>query len=491
MAVRTGAEYVERLKKTPREVWIRGERVEDVTTHPALRRPMMQIANLYDMQHEPAYRDILTRPGPSGPIGTSFAPCHTREDLEARGQAYRLWSEATLGMMGRSPDFLNTSLLAFVEGKDVFARQGERFADNVQRYYEYVRDNDLFLTHALVPPQTDRSKQDSEQSEEFLHMGVVRETDDGLVLRGARMLATLAPITDELLVYTTPGLRPGDERHAVTFAIPIETPGLRLISREPFDDGTRNAFDHPLSANFEEADCLVVFDDVLVPWDRVFMYGDVALSNSLYPDSGIRQHPAHQSGVRGLVRMEFATGVAMRLAQSVKIDGFLHVQQKLGEAVAATEICRALLTAATTNFETTKVGTVQPQLGSLHTLRMHLSANYPKVIETIQILGAGGLLMMPSAQDFASPIAGDLAKYYQGAGGLDATERVRIFKLAWDLCGDGFGQRALQYERYYAGDPVRILAMNYVNSDKAAPFNLVDRALELAGDPVDAVGRLG
>jgi anthranilate 3-monooxygenase (FAD)/4-hydroxyphenylacetate 3-monooxygenase len=369
----------------------------------------------------------------------------------------------------------------------VFARLGDRYAENVKRYYEYVRDNDLFLTHALITPQTDRSKSSAEQAEEFLHMGVVAESDEGLVVRGARMLATLAPMADELLVYNLPGLRAGDERHAAVFAVPIETPGLRLISREPYDDGSRNTFDHPLSAHFEEADSLVVFDDVLVPWDRVFLHGDVALANAMYGETNLRQHTGHQTGVRGLVKMQFATGVAMKLAQSVKIDSFLHVQQKLGEAIAATEICRSLLTAAEVEYETGSSGSLRPRFNPLQTLRLHLSASYPKVIETLQTLGAGGLLMMPSAADFASPIAGDIEKYFQGADGLAATDRVRLYKLAWDLCGDGFGQRALQYERYYAGDPVRLLAMNYKDYDKTESFALVDHALDLSGDPVTAV----
>ncbi len=389
--------------------------------------------------------------------------------------------------MGRAPDFLNTTVMALAEEPGVFARLGDRYAENVKRYYEYVRDNDLFLTHALITPQTDRSKSSAEQAEEFLHMGVVIQSNEGLVVRGARMLATLAPMADELLVYNLPGLRAGDERHAAVFAVPIETPGLRLISREPYDDGSRNTFDHPLSAHFEEADSLVVFDDVLVPWDRVFLHGDVALANAMYGETALRQHTGHQTGVRGLVKMQFATGVAMKLAQSVKIDSFLHVQQKLGEAIAATEICRSLLTAAEVGYETGSSGSLRPRLDPLQTLRMHLSASYPKVIETLQTLGAGGLLAMPSAADFASPIAGDIDKYFQGADGLTATDRVRLYKLAWDLCGDGFGQRALHYERYYAGDPVRLLAMNYKNYDKTESFALVDHALDLSGDPVTAI----
>lgn len=483
MPVRTGAQYVENLQKHPREVWLRGERVDDVTTHPALRRPIEQIARLYDLQHDPELAPVLTAPGPDGArVGRAFLPCRTPEDLAARRAAYRAWAEPTLGLMGRSPDFLNTTLMAFTESPGVFARLGQRYADNIARYYSYVRDNDLFLTHALITPQTDRSKGASEQQEQFLHMGVVSETAEGLVVRGARMLATLAPMADELIIYSLPGLRPGDERHAACFAIPIDTPGLRLISRAPFDDGTRHPFDHPLSSHFEEADCLVVFDDVLVPWDRVFLHGDVELANALYAETDLRQHTAHQTGVRGLVKLQFVTGLAMKLSQSVKIDGFLHVQQKLGECIAAVEQAHALLVAAEAEYETTATGTVRPRFNALQTLRVVLATQYPKLVEVLQTLGAGGLLMMPSAEDFGSPIADDIARYYRGAE-MSAVDRIRLYKLAWDLCGDAFGQRAVQYERYYAGDPVRILAMNYLAYDKSECFRLVDRALALAGDP--------
>jgi anthranilate 3-monooxygenase (FAD) / 4-hydroxyphenylacetate 3-monooxygenase len=486
--IRTGAQYVERLAKTPREVWMRGKRVEDVTVHPTLRASVRQIARLYDMQHDAEFADALTRPGADGPVGVSFVAPRTYEDLLARREAYRVWAESTFGLMGRSPDFLNTTLMAFIEEPGVFERMGVRYADNLRSYFEYVRDNDLFLTIALVTPQTDRSKTSGAQADEFLHMGVVRETADGLIVRGARMLATLAPVADEILIYNLPGLRAGEERHAAVFAIPIGTPGLRFISREPYDDGARNSFDHPLSANFEEPDCLVVFDDVLVPWERVFLHGDVELANALFAETNVRQHTAHQTGVRGLVKMQLITGVAMKLAQTVKIDSFLHVQQKLGELIAATETCRALLRASEVDFEISTSGrSIRPAFLPLQTLRLHLAVSYPKAAEVLQTLGAGGLLMMPSAEDFGSEIGGDIARYYQGAGGLDATDRVRLYKLAWDLCGDGFGQRAVQYERYYAGDPVRAHARSYLNYDKSDAFRLVDRALALAGDPEQAV----
>ena len=127
-----------------------------------------------------------------------------------------------------------------------------------------------FLTHALVQPPTDRSKASADQAEEFLHVGTVRETSEGIVIRGARMLATLGPVADEVLVYNMPNLQPQDTKHALAFALPIDTPGLRQICREPFESGGRSAFDHPLGVHFEEPDAMMIFDDVFVPWDRVF-----------------------------------------------------------------------------------------------------------------------------------------------------------------------------------------------------------------------------
>jgi anthranilate 3-monooxygenase (FAD) / 4-hydroxyphenylacetate 3-monooxygenase len=485
--IRTGQQYIERLKQTPREVWIKGKRVDDVTTHPAFRGPLSQIAKIYDLQHDPATRDTLTREYGGKRVPVSFIPPRSYDDLLSRREAYRVIADVTFGLMGRSPDFLNTTLMALAEAKDYLAKGGEQYAENVQRYYEYIQHNDLFLTHALLAPQTDRTRSSAAQSEEFLHMGVARETEEGLILRGARMLATLAPIADELLVYNMPGLKPDEGRFSTAFAIPIDSPGLRLITREPFDDGTRSSFDHPLSSHFEEADSLLVFDDVLVPWDRVFVHDNVELSNGLLIESNLRQHTAHQTGVRGLTKMEFVVGVAMKLSQSIRIDQFQHVQTKLGEAIAATEICRALIVAGENGYSTNERGVVYPDFTALQTLRLHLASAYPKVVEVLQILGAGGYLMMPSAEDFASPIADDIHRYLQGAGGLPAEERVRLYKLAWDLCGDGFGQRTLQYERYYAGDPVRLFATNYTTYDKTRAFALVDDALTLSGDPVKAV----
>ncbi|WP_290899288.1 4-hydroxyphenylacetate 3-hydroxylase N-terminal domain-containing protein [Hoeflea sp.] len=334
MGVRNGQQFIDGLKANPREVWINGERIEDVTTHPAFSRIVRQLARLYDAQVDPATRDTLTYevPETGQRAGMAFMPAKTAEDLRRRRDAFYHWASMNFGLMGRSPDFLNVSLLAFAEAREVFGRGGQRYADNIVNYYEYVRDNDLFLSHALITPQNDRTKSSAEQKN--LHMRVVKETDSGIYVQGARMVATLGAVADEMLMYCLPGIPESDADHALSFAVKVSDPGVRQICREPYTlDGQRSDFDHPLSNNFEENDSLLIFDNVFVPWERVFMYRDVALNNALYTETALRNYTAHQTNTRALVKMQFAVGVAMAVARSIGADKFLHVQRMLGEAL--------------------------------------------------------------------------------------------------------------------------------------------------------------
>lgn len=485
MPVRSGREFIEGLRNGRREVWISGERVEDVTSHPAFAAIVRELAALYDAQVAPETRDQLTWvvPETGERAALAFMPARSADDLRRRRDAYRVWAEMNFGLMGRSPDFLNVSLLAFWEAREVFGRGGQRFADNVVRYYEYVRDHDLFLSHALITPQNDRTKPSSEQAK--IHMRVVRENADGIFVSGARMVATLGAVADEMLIYSLPGLQPSDADHALAFAIPIAHPGVRQICREPYAlDGTRSDFDHPLSNRFEENDSLLIFDEAFVPWERVFIYRDVGLSNALYADSALRNHTAHQTNTRALVKMQFAVGVAMEVARSIGADRFLHVQTMLGECLNYIEFLKSGLLHSEVACEPTPMGTVRPLLAPLQALRTMLPAAYPQVIEVIQKIAAGGFMMMPSGADFAVPdLRDDTDLYYQGAGGISSVDRARLFKLAWDLAGEAFGARLVQYERYYAGDPVRTLAGNYLGADDRDPKRLVTAALALAGDP--------
>jgi 4-hydroxyphenylacetate 3-monooxygenase oxygenase component len=479
MGVRAGAAYIAGLKQHPRDVWIQGRHVTDVTADPVFRRPIETIARLYDIQTDPEHSAEMTYcVEETGELaGMAFMVPRTTDDLAKRRKAVKRWADATFGMVGRSPDFLATTLMAFSESAEFFARGGDSFADNVIAYYKYCRDHDLFLTHAIVNPQVDRSRASSEQSDAFIHLGVVDETAEGLIVRGAKMLATHGPIADELLVYPTPGSRTGDERYIVAFGIPLSTPGVRLICREPFDDGRLSEWDHPLGARFEEPDAMVVFDDVLIPWSRVFLHGDIILGNQLIVQANLRNHTGHQSAIRALAKAQFVTGVTIAVTRSVKTDVFLHVQEQLGELLGHLQLIEGAIVISEVNAEETGHGSVRPAYNSLQALRYHFPKIYERMVQVTQVLGAGGLLINPMEADLASDISGDIERYYQGAG-IEARRRIRLSKLAWDVTGTQFAQRMLQYERYYAGDPVRLGAAFYLMQDVEPLLKIVDRALE-------------
>ncbi len=476
MAARNGTQFIEGLRGNPREVWVAGRRVDDVTTDPMFVRPVQSIAALYDLQVAPAHREVMTYAGEHGEAGASFMIPRRPADLVQRRESMKIWADATFGTVGRSPDYLNTVLMTWAEGADFFGQRGARFAQNVRDYYAYCRDRDLFLTHAIVNPQTDRSKASHQHDDAFAHLGVVEETKDGLIVRGAKMLATHGPTADELLVYPLPGLREGEERYVLAFGIPASTPGLRFICREPFDDGTQSQWDHPLGARFEEPDAVCVFDDVLIPWERIFLYGDVKMGNAMFAQASIRNHTGHQTAIRGLAKCQLVTGVAIAMTRAIKSDVFLHVQEQLGELLGYLELIEAAILMSEQKAEPTGRGALRPAYAPLQALRYHLPKMYERMVQVTQVLGAGGLLINPMEADLHSAIGGDIARYYRGAN-LDAQQRIHLSKLAWDVTGTQFGQRMLQYERYYAGDPVRVGAGYYLDYDVAPLLAQVERAL--------------
>lgn len=480
MGVRDGKSYISRLKSHPRDVWIAGRRVADVTADAVFRRPIAAMAMLYDRQCDPDLRAEMTYRTDSGDeAGLSFIIPRSHDDLVRRRGAMRVWAEATFGTMGRSPDFLNTVLASMADAPEVFAERGARFADNVQRYYRYCRDNDLFLTHALVNPPVDRSKSASQQADKYAYLGVVEETKDGLVVRGAKMLATHGPTADELMVYPLPfSVRPGEEKYAVAFAIPTDTVGLRFICREPFDAGDQSEWDHPLGSRFEEPDAMAIFDDVLVPWDRVFLHGNVALANTMFARTRMQCHTGHQTAVRGFAKCEFMTALAVALTRSVKTDSYVHVQEKLGECLGYLQLIEGAIVLSELKAEISAHGSFRPALEPLQALRYHIPRFYERMVQVTQVLGAGGILANPTEADLDSPIGADIHRYYRGADS-DAEAKILLLKLAWDATGTQFGQRQLQYERYYAGDPVQMGASIYAMQNHAALIALVDRAMHM------------
>jgi 4-hydroxyphenylacetate 3-monooxygenase len=472
MPARTGAEFLDRLSRTRTHVEIQGETLTGgVADHPAFRSVVRTYAGLFDLQHDPKYRNILTYPSPTTgePVAISFLVPRTAADLACRRQASKLWADASFGMLGRTGDYLNSGLMALASAADWFSQADTAFSRNIVAYYEKVRENDLLCTHTLIPPQANRAVAGSQQAGGALRAHIVREDDNGIVVRGARMLATIGPFADELLVFPSTVLRgtAEDKPYSFAFAIPTDAPGLRFIARESFDYG-RSHFDHPLGSRFDEPDAVVIFDDVHVPYERCFVLGDPELCNGFYTKTDAVAHMTHQVVARTTAKTEYVLGLTALLTEAIGIGQFQHVQADLADIITTLETVRALGRAAEADATLNAYNVLTPAWPPLNTARNLFPKLYQRFPEILRKLGASGLMATPTEADVTGHAAGDIDTYLQAAT-LTGAERVRLFRLVWDTCASAFASRQALYEYYFFGDPVR-MAGAYVASYDTTPY---------------------
>ncbi|KNE80875.1 MULTISPECIES: 4-hydroxyphenylacetate 3-monooxygenase, oxygenase component [Streptomyces] len=478
MAARTGKEFLDRLSRSRPTVHIQGETLTgSVQDHPAFRNVVRSYAELYDLQHAPEHKDVLTYPSPTTgePVATSFLTPRTPEDLARRRGAFKIWADHSMGMLGRTGDYLNSSLMALASAADWFGQADPAFGENIRRYYEKVREEDLLCTHTLVPPQANRAVAGTGQGGGRLAARIVREDDNGVVVRGARMLATIAPFADEMLVFPSTVLRgtPEDKPYSYAFAVPNDAKGLRYIAREPLDHD-RPRHDHPLGSRFEESDAVVVFDDVHVPYERCFVLGDPELCNGFYAQTSSVVHMAHQVVTRTTAKTEYILGLVSLLTEAIGIEQFQHVQQDVAEVITTLETLRAFLRAAEADAEVNEYGVLTPAFAPLNAARNLYPRLYQRFPEILRKLGASGLMATPTEADVTGPAAADIEAYLQSAT-LSGADRVKLFRLVWDTCISAFSGRQALYEYYFFGDPVR-MAGAYVRSYDREPYKVRVRA---------------
>lgn len=482
MAARTGKEYLAGLADS-REIWFDGKRVASVVDHPILGRMARTLAEIYDLQHDPALKNTLTYPSPTTgePVSLSFIQPRSIDELVRRREMFKHWADFSGGMLGRTPDYLNAILAGCASAQSYFAKNGAAYGARIVAYYGLCRERDLCATHTFVDPQINRARSQSEQKDPSVPLHIVGESSDGLVVSGARMLATLAPYADELYVFPSPSRTQQSDapKFAFAFALPVATPGLKFICRESLDFGASVA-DYPLTARFEEMDAVAVFHEVVVPWERVFLKGDIGLCNRLFRETPAFLHGIHQFTVKNLAKAEFVLGVASLVAEAIGRTELPAYQQMLGEIVDAVETERAFLRAAEADAITDENGFVHPNPNILSTARNYFPKIYPRLIEILQLIGSSGLMATPTTQDINSAELGaEIDRYYQSAT-LLGKERVQLFRLAWDLACSSFAGRQTLYERFFAGDPFLLMATRYTSYDRSAAVARVKAMLARA-----------
>ncbi|EKN65892.1 pyoverdin chromophore biosynthetic protein PvcC [Neobacillus bataviensis LMG 21833] len=474
MAAIKGKDYLSRLKNTPPETWLGDEKIIDPTSHPLVASPAKSIAKLYDLQWDDDKKDYMLYTDPiTGELeGTQFLVPRSKEELKKRGQMHLEWAKASYGFMGRSTDFMSAQLLGWYSNAEFFGK----FADNVREYFRYVQKNDLFLTHVLINPQVDRSQPPSKQPDEFTYLGVVKETEDGIIVRGAKMMATAGPYADEVLVFPFANQKMDieDYKYAISFAVPMSAPGLRCIARESYVKESQ--MDYPLASQFDELDGILVFDDVFVPWNRVFIYQEPEKVNQVLNYTSL--FTGHQSTIRLMTKLQFVAGLAMKATEVINTNVFPQVQDLMGEITTYIELCRAAITAAEEGAKPNEQGIYIPDFRPLSAIRNSGNRWYPRSREILQIILAGGLMYQPASFSvFDSPIKEDIEKYFRGAD-ISAKEKIQIYKIANELAVSSFGSRHELYERYYAGDPLFLrINSQYKKYDKTECYSLVDQLI--------------
>jgi 4-hydroxyphenylacetate 3-monooxygenase len=487
MGARTGQQFIDRLAASRPTIHIQGETVtEAVPSHPAFRNLVSSYAALYDMQHDPALRDTMTYESPTSGerVGMSFIVPGSGEDLVKRRAMMKVWADYSLGTLGRTGDYLNCCMMALSQASPWFAQADPAFAENVRAYYERVREEDLLLTHTLITPQANRSQDAAQQQGGALTARIVREDDNGVVIRGARMLATIGPIADEMLVFPSTVLKgtPDDAPYSFAFAINCDAPGLRFICRESLDYG-RSHFDHPLGSRFEEIDAVVVFDDVHVPYERCFMLGHPELCNTFYTDTTAVAHMTHQVAARTIAKTEAVLGLVSLLTEAIGIEQFQHIQEDIAEVIVALEIVRSLVRAAEADAAPNEFGVCTPRLEPLNACRNwfpKISQRFPQILRK---LGASGLMALPTEADISGDPREDIELYLQAAT-LGGPERVRLFRLAWDMSMSAFAGRQTLYEYYFFGDPVRMAGALVRSYDRTPYTQQVREFLDRAELPI-------
>lgn len=451
--MRTGHEYLAGLRDG-RTVYLDGEIVDDVVEHPAFAGIAQTMAGLYDVSADPAngmqHQSLEIGAAANRALGIP----RSAAELTARRQAVTTWARSTHGWVGRSPDHVGSFLAAFAANAEVFDTEEKTFSVNVRKYYRHVVANDLFVSYAIIPPQHSRATTASGWEGDYIQVGVVDETEEGLIVRGSQMLATGAAVADELLVTCIKPLGPDDADFAVSFALPVDTEGLKLINRRPYGPATTGSFDYPLTSRFDEPDSLVIFDDVLVPWDRVFVDRSPEKLRQQFFATGAHQLGNWQAQTRFSEKLKFIAAVARKVTQVNGTDKIPGVQEKLGELASLVASVESALLAAEYTAEPDAGGMLRPGARALYGAMGQQAELYPRVIQILRDLVGGGVLQMPSSHaDMTSEITGaDVARYINSPN-VSSEERIKLFRLAWDIIGSEFGGRHQQYELFYAGAP--------------------------------------
>jgi 4-hydroxyphenylacetate 3-monooxygenase len=448
---KTGAEHITSLKDG-RTVYLDGKLVGDVTEHPAFRNAVHSAAALYDFQARPENLEFMTfRPnGSNRRVNRAWQMPRSYEEMVQRRKALQAWAAQSCGYFGRSPDHLASSLVGQRMGIEVFRKHSAERAKAFADYFDFASRNDLFLTYVIINPQAERGKAWGEQDEDLVAR-IVDEDASGVTIRGAKMLGTSSIMANEVFVANLQPLKAGEEALAFSCALPMNAKGLRVLSRKSYEQHAVSLYDNPLSSRFDENDALMYFDDVKVPWERLFVYRDPNMCRAQFHDTQGHAYQNYQAQIRLSVKTSFLAGLARRVTEAIGTTNIPSVSEQLGMLAAEVGMVNAMLSGMEASGS--QVGEwYVPNKHFMYSAQVLTQDLYPRVIRTIRELAGGALIMLPSSVlDFGNPEMTAIINKTQRSATMAPEQKVKFLKAAWDAVGSEFGSRHTQYEMFYAG----------------------------------------
>lgn len=474
----TGKEYLTSLLDD-RQIYICGERIKDITIHPAFRNSIASIAQLYDALHSSENHDILcwdTDTNNGGYTHKFFRFATSSDEIRQQRDAIAEWSRYSYGWMGRTPDYK----AAFCCALGAYPEFYGSFADNAKTWYKNIQESCSYFSHAIANPPIDRHNPTSH------FIKIEKETDAGVIVSGAKGMATNSALAHYNFIVGTARDTENSPDFTFMFIVPMNADGAKLISRTSYElaaSVTSSPFDSPLSSRFDENDAILIMDNVFIPWENILIYREEGSSRSWAVQSGFARLFPLQACVRFAVKLDFITGLLQKSLECTGVADFRGVQSDLGEVVAWRNLFWSLTDAMWAEAQPWENGAYLPNSQASQTYHVMAPMAYNKIKKIIETNVTSGLIYLPSSvRDIKNKELNPyIEKYVRGSNGIEYIERIKILKLMWDAIGSEFGGRHELYEINYAGskDSVRLQCLRhaYSSGNMMKMDNLVEQCL--------------
>ena len=463
--LKSGTEYLASLQDG-RVIYVGDEAVDDPTTHPAFANIAATYATLYDLKQAPENLDLMSYEENGERFSTYFLKPRSQADLEKRTAAHRFITEWSYGLLGRSPDATASNVTGMAMKPDVLADGEGGFADHLAAMWQELRAGDVFLTYAIVPPPGARNPEYYQsKGVPSPTLKVTGENDAGVTINGMKFLATSAAIANQVIIGNILPLAPDQAAESITCIIPFNLPGMSLWSRKPIARDVEYEFEAPLSYRYDESDCVLVFEDVHIRWERIIVHNNAPLSRDVFVKTASHVLSNHQSNCRFHSKMRFLVGIADLITKATGAGAVPAVRETLGRLAAMEAAFGALIDAQIYAHQQITDEFVLYNRRYMYAGLNWAAENHSALLEIVRELMGGGVFQFPASVDLMrDPDLKRIFETYWETAANTSLERMKLFSLAWDLVGSPHASRLQSYEKFFIGPLFSVRNYNYINA---------------------------